>query len=111
MALLHKCELRDGYFAPRALAKLLDDSVQFGSLRQESIDWFYKFLCDAVVSCGRCGARMKNAVWSRGEIARWYDFADATDRDQLEEVICSYYDERVLTCAACNHTAHLAWDG
>lgn len=107
---LHDCQMQFGYYAPRAFAKLLFEGVVFGSSRAASNSFFCRLMRKTRVTCGRCGARMLASIWTRDEVASLFDLGKAKGLDHLGVVMCREYDGRVLTCAACNHVAHLAWD-
>lgn len=110
-AILHPCKMPYGYYAPRAFPKLFYESVVFGSSRQRSADFFIGLLRETIISCGRCGIRLRDIIWTREDVESLFDLARAKGRDHLERRIYRDYDDRVLACSACNRAAHLAWDG
>jgi hypothetical protein len=101
----------DGYYPPRAFSKLLYEGVVFGPSRKRWVDFFVRLLHQTIITCGRCGTPIEEIIWTRENVEAFFDLAKAKGRDCLEDEMCRDYDDRVLTCSACNHAAHLARDG
>ena len=108
---LHDCRMPFGYYAPRTFPKLLYEGVVFGFSREDWIGFFFRILCKTKVTYGQCGARMLDTIWTRDGVASLFDLAKAKGFRHLEDVMYREYHDRVLTCPACKHVAHLAWDG
>ena len=104
---LHDSRMPCGGYVPRAFVKLLYEGVVFGPSRKKTIAWIFRLLRLTTVTCGRCGAPIPETIWTRADVARLFDLADTKGLPHLKNAMHREFDARVLTCAACNHVAHL----
>ena len=108
---LHRCVIPPDYYAPIAFPKFLFDAAWCSSSRDKGVSYFYSIVCDAEITCGRCGNPIEGPIWTREEAAVLVELTKMIDYQCLKKVIGCAYDHKVFTCSACNHTTHLKWDG
>ncbi len=107
--LKHMCMMPRGYDAPRAFSKLFFEAFELSNSRADAIDFCHWLVQDSVVTCGRCGTRIHNALWTRDEIESFRALSQAIyGLMMLERAIKRDYGERQPICPACHHAAHLA---
>ena len=108
-SLQHTCTMPCGYYAPRAFSKLFFDAFELSNSRANAIDFCFRLVQDSVVTCGRCGAEIHNALWTRDEIESFRSLSRGIYALlMLKQAIKRDYGERQPTCPACHHTAHLS---
>ncbi len=107
--LKHMCMMPRGYDAPRAFSKLFFEAFELSNSRANAIDFCLRLAQDSVVTCGRCGTEIHNALWTREEIESFRALSRGIDAFLLlKQAIKRDYGERQPTCPACHHTAHLS---
>ena len=108
--LLHRCAMPCGYIAPWAFSRLLHAAAWLSRPRSRAIDSFSRLVQRTVVTCGACGARIHDELWTRASIADLCEVARSSGIKRLREVMYSDYEERQPRCPVCHHVAHLARD-